>query len=125
MQKIRKQITDVFTPRTSEINESMYVHRLDLEESLARCFRKNMNILIFGESGNGKSWLYKKVLASKKIPYAVANCANASRIGSITKEICNVIVGGGYVVQTGFQEEISAKAKVIVAEGQLVKQKKI
>lgn len=119
----RKAINEVFTPRSSEINESMYVHRSEFEKSLANCFNKNINTLIFGESGNGKSWLYKKVLHAAKIPYVVANCANAARLKSLTKEICSVIIGQGRSVQKGYDEEMSAKVSAIVAEGQLVNKK--
>ncbi len=69
----------------------MYVDRPRLEKNLLRSLEKQTHTLIFGESGNGKSWLYKKVLKSAGIKYVVANCANASRQNSITKEICNTI----------------------------------
>lgn len=69
----------------------MYVDRPKLEKNLLRSLEKQTHTLIFGESGNGKSWLYKKVLKSAGIKYIVANCANASRQNSITREICNTI----------------------------------
>jgi hypothetical protein len=69
----------------------MYVERPKLEKSLLRSLEKQTNTLIFGESGNGKSWLYKKVLQRAGLRYIVANCANASRQNSVTKEICNAI----------------------------------
>ncbi|WBS00698.1 ATP-binding protein [Pseudoduganella sp. SL102] len=88
---LRKAISDVFTPRNSEINEAMYVQRPALERELSRSLTKNTHTLIFGESGNGKSWLYKKVLSQLGIPYIVANCANAARKDSLTEEICDSI----------------------------------
>lgn len=88
----RKSINSVFTPRNQQINESMYVGRPTLEKSLLRSLSKQTNTLIFGESGNGKSWLYKKVLRDANMPYVIANCANAARHDSITKEICCAVL---------------------------------
>lgn len=92
---LRKSINDVFTPRNQEINEAMYVHRPELEKELLRSLRKNTHTLIFGESGNGKSWLYKKVLSADGIPFLVANCANAARKNSLTKEISETVTHAG------------------------------
>ncbi|WP_206052714.1 AAA family ATPase [Neptunomonas marina] len=63
---------------------------------------------LYGESGNGKSWLYKNVLRENNTPFIVANCANASRLNSITQEICNCIVEPGTVRKLGFDEEKAA-----------------
>jgi ABC-type Mn2+/Zn2+ transport system ATPase subunit len=79
----------------------MYVARPIHEKSLSRALKRNSHTLIFGESGNGKSWLYKKVLYSEDINYVVANCANASRIGSLTQEICKSIISPGTVKKLG------------------------
>lgn len=54
------QPADVFTPRSSVINKEMYVPRARHEAALVRAFQGTKNIIIFGESGCGKSWLYKK-----------------------------------------------------------------
>ena len=88
--KIMK-ITDVFTPRNHEVNLKMYVPRLEHETALLRAIQGTMHCLIFGESGNGKSWLYKKVLDQNKIIYVVANCANATRSGSIQKKYVHLL----------------------------------
>lgn len=87
----KKQIGEVFTPRNPEINEAMYVQRPELEKELRRSLQKNTHVLIFGDSGNGKSWLYKNVLSQLNLPYITANCANAARKSSLTKEICDSI----------------------------------
>lgn len=115
----RKKITEVFTPRNSEINQAMYVHRAELEKSLKKDLRKKINLLIFGQSGNGKSWLYKNVLASEEIPYVVANCANVQRNGSIAAEISTAILSGDHVFKTGYKEKKVAKVTAVVAEGGL------
>lgn len=92
----RIAIGEVFTPRNQEINEAMYVHRPELEKELLRSIKKNTHTLIFGESGNGKSWLYKKVLSAENIPFVIANCANAARKNSLTKEICDAVNESGH-----------------------------
>ncbi|MBJ6136690.1 AAA family ATPase [Marinobacter litoralis] len=115
----RKEITEVFTPRQTDVNTSMYVDRPQHEKVLARSLKRNSHTLIFGDSGNGKSWLYKKVLKDNKIPFVVANCANASRLQSITQEICNSIVEPGTVTKLGFSEEKAAEVNAYFAKGGL------
>lgn len=44
----------------------MYVNRPDLEKQLIRSLRKNIHTFLFGESGNGKSWLFQNVLNKEK-----------------------------------------------------------
>lgn len=116
------KIPDVFTPRSSTVNLKTYVPRLDLERALLRSIRGSMHSLLFGESGNGKSWLYKKVLEQNLIPYRVANCANASRLKSLTSEIVGALVPSGTAQKTGFTENKEAAIKAVVAEGKLTHQ---
>jgi len=115
----RKDITEVFTPRQSEVNTSMYVKRPLHEKALARSLKRNSHTLVFGDSGNGKSWLYKKVLSDSAIPYVVANCANASRLKSITQEICNCLIEPGTVSKLGFNEEKAAEVGAYFAKAGL------
>ena len=115
----RKNITDVFTPRQSEVNEDMYVERPKHEKALKRAINRNSHSLVFGESGNGKSWLYKKVLSENSIAHVVANCANASRLKSITQEVCNCIIEPGTVSKLGFNEEKAAEINAYFAKGGL------
>lgn len=113
------QISTVFTPRNADVNLKMYVPRLSLERALLRSICGSMNSLLFGESGNGKSWLYKKVLHQDGIAYAVANCANASRLGSITAEICSTLIPSGVSQKTSYSESKEAGVKAVVAEGKI------
>ncbi|WP_336916186.1 AAA family ATPase [Vibrio cholerae] len=115
----RKEITEVFTPRQSDVNTDMYVDRPLHEKALARALKRNSHTLIFGDSGNGKSWLYKKVLTENSIPYVVANCANASRLKSVTQEICNCLIEPGTVTKLGFSEEKAAEVNAYFAKGAL------
>jgi Cdc6-like AAA superfamily ATPase len=87
MPLFRKEISDVFTPRNESVNKEMYISRGDHEKNLFRSIKGSMHSFLSGESGTGKSWLYKKVFSEKKINFKAVNCANASRQGSITDEI--------------------------------------
>lgn len=110
---------DVFTPRSAEVNLEMYVARPELERALYNALRGNLHMLIHGESGTGKSWLYKKTFNDLDATYLVANLANASRLGSITAELRNVVDRQGRATKTGFEEEKSAKASAGFASGSL------
>ncbi|MCC5882497.1 MAG: AAA family ATPase [Halomonas sp.] len=115
----RPEITKIFTPRQSDVNSEMYVGRPGLEKKLARSLKRNSHSLLFGDSGNGKSWLYKKVLSDRSIPYVIANCGNASRLQSITQEICYCLIEPGTVSKLGFSEEKAAEISAYVAKGGL------
>ena len=119
MDGIRKEISTVFTPRREDVNLEMYVSRPELEKDLIRSIKGSMNTLISGESGNGKSWLYKKVLATEKINFVIANCANASRLGSLTEAIRQAVIPSETAKKTGYSEQMKAGVKAIVFEGGL------
>jgi hypothetical protein len=116
------KIPDVFTPRSSQVNLKTYVPRLDLERMLLRSVQGSMHSLLFGESGNGKSWMYKKVLDENDIRYSVANCANASRGRSITNEIFSALTEPGTSQRVAYNESKEAVVKALVAEGKLINQ---
>ena len=114
----RKRVVDVFTPRRHDVNESMYVKRPSLESALMRALQGSQRVLLCGESGNGKSWLYRKVLYGE-VSYVAANCANAARCGSITKEIERVAFEAGSSTKISYSEAKSASVKAIVADAEL------
>lgn len=111
------EVTDVFTPRNSSVNLNMYIHRPELETSLLRSVKRNTHTLVFGESGNGKSWLYKKVLDENDIPYVVVNCANASRRNSITEVIYESIIPPGTAQKLEYNEDKKAEVNAYFAKG--------
>lgn len=74
---------DVFTPRASKVNEHTYVARPDLEDALKRALRMPKHVVIHGESGSGKSWLFKKVLSELDYHFEVANMGLCGGHGSI------------------------------------------
>ena len=69
----------------------MYIPREELEDALAKALAGNKHIIVHGESGSGKSWLYKQLLQTRGATVLVADMANASRFCSITEEFRNII----------------------------------
>lgn len=115
----RLRIDDVFTPRNKEVNLDMYIYRGVLERDLFRSVTRNIHTVLLGESGNGKSWLYKKVLKENGIPFEIANCANASRLNSLTDEICRGLIEVGASRKIGYQEGGKVEAGAFFAKGEL------
>lgn len=116
---IKLKPEEVFTPRAAEVNKEMYVSRPSLEKALTNALRGNLHIVIHGESGTGKSWLYKRNFLSAGVSFLVANLANASRLGTIASELKNLIDREGEAVKTGYEEEKSAEANAGFASGSL------
>jgi hypothetical protein len=75
---------EIFTPRSAEVNPRLYIPRPELESELIDALDETQHIIIFGESGNGKSWLYKRVFKQKNVRFQVVNLVNASRLGSLS-----------------------------------------
>lgn len=76
---------DVFTPRAAAVNPKTYISRPDLERALTMALRVPKHVVIHGESGTGKTWLYKKVLGDKSYHYEVANMGLCAGLGSIAE----------------------------------------
>jgi len=113
------RIKDVFTPRSAEVNENMYVKRPAYEKKLLMELDSGMHLLLFGESGNGKSWLYKHVFNKNKIPYIIINGANASRFNSITNGIYDSVIKYGTAIKTSFEEEKKAEISALLAKAEV------
>lgn len=111
------EITDVFTPRSSTVNEEMYVSRPNLEKALEKGLKRNIHNLLTGESGNGKSWLYKKVLHYLDMPFKTVNLSLAARHGNIVQEILKEIETDTIISKTAYSETIAAGVNVAVARG--------
>ena len=115
----RHAVNEVFTPRRTDVNRDIYVDRPELEKELYRALGGSLHTIIFGESGSGKSWLYKKILADMKARTATANCANALRFGSLTDEIHHVVISEKPKRLSGVEEGMDASVKAVFAEGGL------
>jgi Cdc6-like AAA superfamily ATPase len=115
---------DVFTPRSPNVNERMYIERPLLERALGNAVKGNHHIIIHGESGTGKSWLYKRVFSQDSVHFEVGNLANASRFKSVTKELENLVDREEESDVTEYTEEMSAGVTAVVAKGDLKHAKK-
>lgn len=113
------EINQVFTPRESRINEKMYIERSELEKKLLRSILGGLHTFLFGESGNGKSWLYKHVLNKHEIPYVVVNGGNMSRHKSLTKAIVDSVFSEGSTSKKGFKETKKAKASALILDAEV------
>jgi hypothetical protein len=120
----RPAVSEVFTPRRTEVNKAIYVDRLELERELSRALRGSLHTVVFGESGSGKSWLYKKVLSDLGAFYATANCATALRLKSLQEEIKSLVTQNSPKRLVEYKEGMNAKAKIPIAEGGLASEKK-
>lgn len=123
----RPKITDVFSPRAAVVNKAIYIERPELEKELTRALNGALHAIIYGESGSGKSWLYKKVLDDLKWYSVIANCANAARLRSLTEEIVTASTPQGAVAETGYSEtkgvgvsgtKLEHKKEFIVKDGE-------
>lgn len=115
----RHGVNEVFTPRRTEVNQDIYVDRPELEKELRRAIEGSKHAVVFGESGSGKSWLYKQVLRDLNAHVVIANSATAQRLGNLSAVIRLAAGMADERRLTGMSEEIDARAKAIVAEGGL------
>ena len=122
MQK-RPEIDEVFKPRNHEVNDQIYVHRPDLEKSLELGLSGSLHTVKYGESGSGKSWLYKKILQQRAANFVVVNGGNAARNKSITKEILSAIKPASVAKVVGYTEKGEAGLSVVGFQAKVDHQK--
>jgi hypothetical protein len=108
----------VFTPRGDLVTE-MYVSRPALEEGLINALKQPKSIVLHGESGSGKTWLYKKVFQSKDVYYEVANLGRSTAMGSISKLLETLLARISPARQKGYTESKSAEVGAGFAKGAL------
>lgn len=111
--------TDVFTPRSATVNTLMYVDRANLHIAMRRAMDKKTNIIVHGESGTGKSWLYKQFFSTHGIAYDVANMASAAMLGSLGAEFKNLVDRRGESTQVDFSDKKEFGLSVKVMSGKL------
>lgn len=116
----KKKPEDVFVIRTSTVNEKLYVNRDDLEKELKRLVKTAPNIIIRGESGCGKTWLYKNVFDKEDINYEIIDLSKAIKDGmTIEKVINDKLNKNKEFIQIGYTTEKNAEVKIPVAGGAL------
>lgn len=79
----RPRPNQVFTPRSHDLNQWTYAERPILEKRIRRGLAGHKYLILHGESGNGKTWLYKSVLQAEGLPYQVINLAKMHTEGSL------------------------------------------
>lgn len=93
----------------------MYIARSELEGALRQALNGHKHIVVHGESGSGKSWLYKKILRDDNVEWLVADLANASRFKSITQECSNTLARHVKTTKTGYTEKKETGLDAVVA----------
>ncbi|WP_081500676.1 AAA family ATPase [Dyella japonica] len=96
--------TDVFTPRAASVNPKTYISRPDLEKGLRRSLDVPKHVVIHGESGSGKSWLYKKVLGELSYHIEIANMGLCATAGSIAEVLLQTICRESMAERTTLRE---------------------
>lgn len=120
----RMKPEEIFTPKGKYVNEQMYVHRDELERAFIKALRKPKHIIIHGESGCGKTWLYKKIFAQRKIKFEVLNAATINSTGSLADAIKSLTARLSPFESKGYEESKGATANAGVAKGDLKHTKK-
>lgn len=116
MAVFRKNPNQVFTPRGEAVTE-MYVSRPDLENALMNSLNQPKNIVIHGESGSGKSWLYKSVFKKNMVRFDPVNLGKAVAYGSISKLFTGEISRFSEDALIERSVTSSAEANVVLANG--------
>jgi hypothetical protein len=55
----------------------MYISRPELEKKFSRAIKGTQHVIVFGDSGSGKTWLYKKYFADNNIKYRIVDLSIA------------------------------------------------
>jgi hypothetical protein len=110
---------EVFTPRAEDVNPVMYVPRLGLESDFISALEDKRHLVMHGESGSGKSWLYKHIFDKKRLTYRIVNLANASRFGTIEKCFLKQLEAGANAVKAGSSETMLASGNVLFAKADI------
>lgn len=81
MSLFRANPSEVFTPRSRGVNAGMYIERTQLQERLQRAVNGSQHIIVYGDSGCGKTWLYQRYLGLHRIPFKVVDMSLAADWG--------------------------------------------
>lgn len=86
-----KRPNEVFTPRSANVNSVMYVNRPEHENALRRGVQTGYNLVVFGDSGCGKSWLYKKVFEDEGIFYQIVDFSSAENVDDVDIQLLEIV----------------------------------
>ncbi|MFZ2642093.1 MAG: AAA family ATPase [Verrucomicrobiia bacterium] len=113
MNDTRPKITEVFTPRSAEVNPKMYIDRPTYERELERAVEGSKHAILCGESGGGKSWLYRHVSEREGWKTFYANAGNAARHKTVTGTIANAVFEEGDGEWTEYTQALEGNIKVL------------
>jgi hypothetical protein len=109
----RPKVSEVFTPRSATVNPAMYIERPRNERDLKRAIGGSLHPILSGESGSGKSWLYRHVARIEGWRTYYANAGNAARYKSLTNVIELAVREQDEREVTEFTQELGAEAKIV------------
>lgn len=101
----QKKPEEVFTPRAAEVNNLMYINRPVLEAELLTAIRTNYHVVVYGDSGCGKSWLYKHTFKDNNIFYDVIDFSGAKTADDVDLIILECLSGYEEYYETDKEEE--------------------
>lgn len=116
--KPQTEVTDVFTPRSPEVNKITYVNRPSLEEAIEVGLRSSLHLIISGQSGSGKTWLYRYALVKASVPFDVINLASVSA-NSFKSAFQHFEARSNTKRKTQYKETKQVRGNAIVAHGQI------
>lgn len=109
----------VFTPRAANVNDEMYIRRENIERRLKNSLHTDKFLVIHGESGNGKTWLYKRVFQQNSVPFVVLNLSNVIGAGSLDDAFQQKLAEYGYSSITSTESHLSGGAKILGVGGNI------
>lgn len=111
---------EVFIPRGDFSKyKTMYVNRPELEEALLEALETDMNVLVQGTSGIGKTWLTRYVLEENNYYYKIINLASASSSNSIYDCFAKLMSREGWTIRTKYSEYKQASVSIPCAGGEI------
>ena len=109
----RPNPNEIFTPRSAGVNEKMYIERPHLQERLQRAINGSQHIILFGDSGCGKTWLYQRYLKRQSIPFKVVDLSIAMD-GGLDHAFRDALTDGYGWKPTAKGESVEGGAKVVL-----------
>ena len=111
-------IGEVFTPRSPDVNQKTYVNRPTLEDALGVGLRSSLHLVISGQSGSGKTWLYRYALEKSGVHFEVINLASVSA-NSFQVAFQHFEARAKQTRKTQYKEKKQVRGNAIVAHGQI------
>ncbi len=121
---IRPKINSVFTPRNPTVNPAMYVKRPSYERELQRAIEGSLHAILCGESGSGKTWLYRHVASQQNWKTYFSNAGNAARYNNLTTTIAFSVTEDSDKELAEYTRKTEGEADAIFYKGTLAAESK-